>query len=165
MTAFVSVKCNQAAQKFKVLVTESFAPLDDHWTHGQVCPDQMTYYSWVSPLRPADSSTSGSSGSSGSSGRRLAGGAVSDDVVHVRFTLNKHTGDAAAMTRVGHSIQDVPLKLQPPFLTLDASGHDFTIDLCNIPLVDIAYLAVNGGHHCAQYEVKAQEISASECVD
>jgi hypothetical protein len=94
-------------------------------------------------------------------GRHLAAAAVTGNLAelegkHVEVQIIKHSGDLFFMGVTG---DHAPHRLQPPYrLMSESSVRDSTV-FCNLHYPNTYWLALNGGTHCAVYDVKVTYIA------
>jgi len=77
----------------------------------------------------------------------------------VRFHIRKFQGDFYYLTRHEHP----PIKLVPPYQHFGTDDYETDTLICNMEVGD-HYLGINGGHHCAVYDVVADEFHG-ECEE
>ena len=110
--------------------------------HGELCPGGILYHHWEH--MHANESRS------------------------VRFTITKHGGDGSVMLRHGKSLDEAPLKLEPPYEHMGPSAHSAAVQFCNatdaVQSNDHVYVMMVGGEHCFSYEIVAAEVPNHECV-
>ena len=131
--SFFSVQCNDVGdqtRRFRAVLNQIEQILDiGHEYHGEVCPGDWVYHSYLVPTNTTNRS-------------------------NFQFHLVKHTGDVDIVVR--HNL--IPLKLVPPFTHVDAADYEADTQVCHTEPGETVYLGLLAGHHCASYEISVSII-------
>lgn len=89
-------------------------------------------------------------------GRQLAAAASTSNGTHlegkhVELVITKHSGD---LTFMAVTADHAPHRLQPPYRIMREDTITDSAIFCNLHSPNIYWLAINGGDHCAVYDIK-----------